>query len=182
VYGEGEWKVRQHGKSKRRVWRKVHVGVDTESKEIVTPLMSDSNSHDADVFSELMEQIDTPVEQVSADGAYDKCKVYDELAKRGIRAAIPPQDGAAHWEAGHPRNTVIDAITENGRRAWAKKADYGLRSLAENAMYQLKTLTGSHLSARLPETQTTEAYARITCLNIMTALGMPESVRVVSGI
>jgi hypothetical protein len=180
VYGEGEWKVRQHGKSKRRVWRKVHVGVETDTKEIVIALMSDSNIHDADVFSDLMEQIDSPVEQVSADGAYDKRKVYDELMQRGIRAAIPPQDGAVLWEAGHPRNATIEAITANGWRAWAEKADYGLRSLAENAMYRIKTLTGSHLSARMPETQTAEVYARIACLNIMTALGMPDSVRVAS--
>jgi hypothetical protein len=144
--------------------------------------MSDSNIHDADVFSELLEQMDVPVEQVSADGAYDKRKVYDELAEHGLRAAIPPQDGAAHWETGHPRNATIDAITQEGWRAWAKKADYGMRSLAENAMYRIKTLTGSHLSARLPETQTAEVYARIACLNIMTALGMPESVRVASDI
>ena len=26
VYGEGEWKVRQHGWTKRRTWRKLHVG------------------------------------------------------------------------------------------------------------------------------------------------------------
>lgn len=25
VYGEGKWKVRQHGKGKRRTWRKVHL-------------------------------------------------------------------------------------------------------------------------------------------------------------
>lgn len=28
VFGDGEWKVRQHGPSKRRVWRKVHLAVD----------------------------------------------------------------------------------------------------------------------------------------------------------
>ena len=28
VYGEGEWKVRQHGWSKRRTWRKMHLSVD----------------------------------------------------------------------------------------------------------------------------------------------------------
>ena len=28
VYGEGEWKVRQHGYSKRRTWRKLHLGDD----------------------------------------------------------------------------------------------------------------------------------------------------------
>ena len=28
VYGEGEWKVRQHGYSKRRTWLKLHLAVD----------------------------------------------------------------------------------------------------------------------------------------------------------
>ena len=27
IYGEGEWKVRQHGYSKRRTWRKLHLSV-----------------------------------------------------------------------------------------------------------------------------------------------------------
>ena len=33
VYGEGEWKVRQHGKSTRRTWRKIHQidGKETQS-------------------------------------------------------------------------------------------------------------------------------------------------------
>lgn len=28
VYGEGEWKVKIHGKSKRRIWRKIHFGIN----------------------------------------------------------------------------------------------------------------------------------------------------------
>ena len=35
VHGEGEWKVRVHGKGKRRVWRKLHLGVDTTTGEIL---------------------------------------------------------------------------------------------------------------------------------------------------
>ena len=34
VYGEGEWKVRQHGVGKRRTWLKVHFAVDIETFEI----------------------------------------------------------------------------------------------------------------------------------------------------
>ena len=29
VFGEGEWKIKLHGKDKRRVWRKLHLAVDT---------------------------------------------------------------------------------------------------------------------------------------------------------
>src|SRR5680860_1913346 len=35
VYGEGEWKVRSHGWSKRRTWRKLHLGVDAAGGDIV---------------------------------------------------------------------------------------------------------------------------------------------------
>jgi len=31
IYGEGEWKVRKHGYSKRRTWRKLHLGVDPKT-------------------------------------------------------------------------------------------------------------------------------------------------------
>ncbi|MBF0602803.1 MAG: transposase [Nitrospirae bacterium] len=34
VYGEGEWKVRQHGYSKRRTWRKLHLGVDESTEAL----------------------------------------------------------------------------------------------------------------------------------------------------
>lgn len=35
VYGEGEWKVRTHGWSKRRTWRKLHLAIDVETQQIV---------------------------------------------------------------------------------------------------------------------------------------------------
>ena len=34
VYGEGEWKVRQYGYSKRRTWRKLHLSVNATTHEI----------------------------------------------------------------------------------------------------------------------------------------------------
>lgn len=35
VYGEGEWKVRTHGVGKRRTWRKLHLGVNKATGEIL---------------------------------------------------------------------------------------------------------------------------------------------------
>src|SRR5919202_1142099 len=35
VYGEGEWKVPQHGYSKRRTWRKLHLCLDEETLEVI---------------------------------------------------------------------------------------------------------------------------------------------------
>ena len=40
VYGEGEWKVRKHGASKRRTWRKLHLAVDVKTNEIVASVLT----------------------------------------------------------------------------------------------------------------------------------------------
>jgi len=36
VFGEGEWKVRQHGYSKRRTWMKLHLTVDEADGEMLS--------------------------------------------------------------------------------------------------------------------------------------------------
>jgi hypothetical protein len=46
VYGEGEWKVRQHGWSQRRTWRKLHLGVDEKSGELVAVTLSTNDLSD----------------------------------------------------------------------------------------------------------------------------------------
>ena len=50
VYGEGEWKVRQHGWTKRRTWRKLHVGVNEATGEVVAQTLT---SHRIDDASQL---------------------------------------------------------------------------------------------------------------------------------
>ncbi|NGX45133.1 MAG: hypothetical protein K940chlam2_00276 [Chlamydiae bacterium] len=42
VSGEGEWKVKIHGKSKRRKWIKVHIAVDAKTQEILQLEITDS--------------------------------------------------------------------------------------------------------------------------------------------
>jgi len=34
VEGEGEWNARKHGGQKRRVWRKIHIGIDEQTLEV----------------------------------------------------------------------------------------------------------------------------------------------------
>ncbi len=47
-------------------------------------------------------------------------------------------------------------------------------------MFRLKQLFGGHLKNHRFDPQTTEAYARLAALNILTRLGMPETVPVCS--
>nr|QOS16274.1 hypothetical protein VP360_00024 [Vibrio parahaemolyticus] len=55
VYGEGEWKVKKHGTDgKRRVWRKLHLAVDTSTHEIIAAELSLSTVTDAEVLPNLL--------------------------------------------------------------------------------------------------------------------------------
>ena len=79
IYGEGEWKVRMHGVSKRRTWRKLHVGANPEDGEIQAVLLTENNVSDNQAVEKLLEQIEPAIIEFAADGAYDKRKVYDSL-------------------------------------------------------------------------------------------------------
>jgi transposase len=181
VYGEGEWKVRQHGWSKRRTWRKLHLGVDEATGEIVAAVASEAGVSDDDALPDLLVQVEGEISQVSADGAYDKRRCYDALAARGARAIIPPRRDAKIWQhgncAGAPwqRDENLRAIRQKGRRRWKQDAGYHRRSLAETTFCRLKTLFGPTLRARAFSQQATELFLKVAALNRMTHLGMPES-------
>lgn len=58
VYGEGEWKMRTHGKSKRRTWRKLHLCVDRHSGEIETMLLTEAGLTDGEAAVMMLQEID----------------------------------------------------------------------------------------------------------------------------
>jgi len=186
IYGEGEWKVRKHGYSKRRTWRKLHLGADPESGEIQTVLLTANSISDDAAVKDMLEQIEQILLSCAADGAYDKRKVYDALNEHSPACdiLIPPRKNARIWQHGNlkaerlKRDENLRYIRKHGRPQWKEDSGYHMRSLAETAMFRLKTIFGDELSARLLETQTTQALIRCLALNKMTHLGMPDSYQV----
>lgn len=162
VYGEGEWKRRKHGVSKRRTWVKLHIGVDEATGEILAAVVTPNSTGDSEVFGELLDDIDDKVNQASADGAYDSGYVYDYLDERGATAAIPPRKDAKIWFHGnrkgptHPRDENLRRIRQVGRSKWKAEVNYHRRSLSETGMYRLKTIFTGEVCARKLDTQTTE--------------------------
>ena len=181
------WKVRQHGVSKRRTWRKLHVGVNPQDGEFQAVLLTDNSVSDDNAVAGLLVQIEQELDEFAADGAYDKRKVYDSLNAHspGVNILIPPRKNARIWKHGNTkaeplkRDENLRSIRKHGRKAWKKRSGYHIRSLAETAMSRLKTIFGNELSARLIETQTTQAVIRCAALNKMTHLGMPQAYKVV---
>lgn len=180
VFGEGEWKVRQHGTDKRRVWRKLHLAADSVTHEIICADLSLSGTTDAQALPALIDQTHRKIKQASADGAYDVCYCHDALMKKKIRPLIPPRSGAQYWpDKYHERNhAVANQHLSGSNDVWKKKVGYHRRSVAETAMFRIKTLLGSHLSLRDYDAQVGEALAMVKALNRMTLLGMPDSVRI----
>lgn len=186
IYGEGEWKVRMHGVSKRHTWRKLHVGANPEDGEIQAVLLTENNISDDQAVEKLLAQIEQTIIDFAADGAYDKRKVYGSLNAHSpdVNILIPPRKNARIWKHGNTkterlkRDENLRSIRKGGRKEWKKNSGYHIRSLVETTMFRLKTIFGDDLSARLLETQTTQALVRCAALNKMTHLGMPQSYKV----
>ena len=180
VFGEGEWKTRKHGVSKRRTWRKLHLAVNPDTHEIEAEVLTENSGTDADQVDPMLAQISCPVEILYGDGGYDKWKVYDALAERGITPIVPPQHNAKIKQHGNcsddplPRDEAIRAIRRMGRKRWKEVIGYHRRSLAETAMYRFKCCLGGVLKNRLLENQRTEARLRCKILNRFTQLGLPQ--------
>jgi IS5 family transposase len=181
VYGEGEWKVRRHGYSYRRTWRRLHLGIDEASGEILASVITTNNVTDSQVLPELLDQVSGEIKQVSGDGAYDKRNCYDAIRKRKAKAAIPPRRNAKVWRHAKTkgerlaRDQNLRRIRAVGRAAWKKESNYHRRSLAETAVFRLKLIFGGRVSARSFHGQAAQLLVRCAALNRMTHLGMPDS-------
>ena len=181
VFGEGEWKVRQHGYTRRRTWRKIHVGVDEASGEIVAAVVTTNDYHDSQLLPDLLDQVDEAIAQVSGDGAYDRRRCYEAIGGRRAQATIPPQHNAKIWQHGNTkaerlaRDENLRRIRQIGRAAWKRECGYHRRSLAETTMFRLKTIFGDRVTARSFAGQATQVLVRCATLNRLTHLGMPDS-------
>jgi len=187
VFGEGEWKVRKHGYSKRRTWRKVHIGMCADSGQIIVSAMTSNNVGDDEAMLHMMEALeDVPLGDVLGDGAYDTVDCREAVHDRGGRQIIPPDKNAKpqkRWllPALKERDGAIRRIQElgeEGRPLWKQEVGYHRRSLSETAMFRYKTVLGDRLTARREWTQATEVAIKLDALNRMTELGMPKSYKV----
>ncbi len=108
VYGEGEWKAKKHGTDgKRRVWRKLHLAVDTSTHEIIAAELSLSNVTNAEALPGLLKQTRHKIIEISNGGAYDTRACYEAIRVKRAAPLISPREGAALWETGHPRNISV---------------------------------------------------------------------------
>lgn len=179
IRGEGEWKVRTHGKEKRRQWRKLHIAIDVDTQEIVAAVATGSDTHDAEVLGDLLEQIPERIKDGFGDGAYDSMASFSMLAKRSALATIPPRENAV-TNPNYPtqRNEHVEEIRQMGLKEWKVKNRYHQRSKVETAMFRMKNCLGERLPSKNTENQGTDLFIRCKILNHFFRLGKPQTIAV----
>lgn len=183
VYGEGEWKVRQHGYSKHRTWMKLHIAIDVKTQKIVAAKLTTNSEHDGTVAVDLLTGKTEKIASFRGDGAYDGFGVREMLSET-VTQIIPPPDNAVLQPdtAQNPlpphlkqRNDAVMAIAEKGKGEWKKESGYHIRSLNEVVMFRYKVTFGGRLQARKFENQLTEVLLKCKVLNLFVETGLPVS-------
>ncbi len=106
IYGSGEWHGQKNRGTQRRRWRKLHLGVDEHTKEIVAVEITSSHVHDSQMLPSLLNQIRGKVGQVSGDGADDTNACY----KPGFSSRKPLQVSSPILVGCSPQDPVVAKI------------------------------------------------------------------------
>lgn len=172
VAGEGEWKVKIHGKAKRRKWIKVHVAIDGETQEIIQYEITDGHTADCKVGPKLIDKCPNTAKKYLADGGYDTLNCRKAIEKKGAKALIPPRKNAKRKPGMHERNQAICerkglGMDELGTSLWGKLTGYSQRALVETTFSRMKGLYGPMFYSRKGSSQKVEGHLKCLMMNKM---------------
>ena len=175
---------REHGTRRRRSWRKLHIGLDAASGQILASELTSSDVDDGSQVEPLLDQITAPLASFIGDGAYDQAGIYDTIAKRepDAEVIVPPRSTAILSETAEiaptQRDRHLQSIVEHGRRGWQKRSGYTRQALAETSISRFKRVIGDGLRSRTDRRRAAEIAIAVHALNQMLAFGRPKTVRI----
>lgn len=129
IFGEGEWKMKMHGKTKRRTWRKRHLGVDEETQQIVVAVLRRNGVGDQEHLPDILDNVPEGINlsRVTADGIYDTWGGYDAANDHGAERLTPSslrtRPGAPTIRAPRPSGKARSLAATNGRNQAATTDD-----------------------------------------------------------
>lgn len=153
VQGEGEWKVKIHGKGRPRKWVKLHVAIDAKTQEIVSEMTTESSVEDGKIFPAVISQVSGRPKTVIGDGAYDDREIRDLIKNKGGRGLIPPPSNAVCRGIDPDRDRAILDIRAFGgdkiaKSIWGKCSGYSKRALVETTFSRYKKMFGERAFSR----------------------------------
>ncbi len=181
--GAGEWLLEKHGTKTRRSWRKLHIGLDAGSGQIVAASLTAKEVDDGAKVGLLLDQITGTVASFTVDGVYDQDRVYARVAEHSPEPAIvvPPRATAVPsgtaTTAPTQRDRHLQQIAKYGCMAWQKSSGYTTRAPAEVAIGRFKQVIGNGLRLRTDDRRATDVGVAAHALNRKVGLGRPNYVR-----
>ena len=172
VQGEGEWKVKIHGKGRPRKWIKLHVAIDEDSQEILGEISTEGTTDDGKVFPDIFCQVSSRVKSVIGDGAYDDQSIRDLISKQGGRALIPPPSNAVCRGKDLDRDRAVLDIRALGgdliaKSIWGKFSGYSRRALVETTFSRYKKIFGERVFSKTWDRIVLENRLKCVLLNKM---------------
>src|SRR3954465_6268189 len=94
--GPGEWLVEKHVTRTRRSWKKLHLGMDANTGQIVAAELTTNDVDDGSQVGPLPGQVGGPAPSFTGAGGPDREGVYSGVAARHPEAAVivPPRSSA----------------------------------------------------------------------------------------
>jgi hypothetical protein len=179
-----EWLIEKHGTRRRRSWRKLHIGVDAETGQILASELTPHDDDDGAQAEALLDQITGPLASFTGDCAYDQEDIYGAVVERHPDAdvIVPPRSKAVLSENVETtptrRDRHLQSIHEHGRMGWPKAPGYTRRALIEADVSRYKRGIGDSMRSLTDQRRRTEVAIAVHVLNRMLELGYPKSVRV----
>ncbi len=90
VYDASEWHAGEYQRARRRAWRKLHLGVNETTKEILAADITESRVHDSRRLQTLLSRMPDNIAQVSGDWGYP-CACNEAVLACGAVATIVPR-------------------------------------------------------------------------------------------
>lgn len=172
IFGEGEWKVKIHGKTKRRKWIKIHIAVDASTQEIIHLEMTEGTVADCEIGPKLITSCPSSAKLYLGDGGYDTRRCRTAIKSKGAKALIPPRKNAKKDPKQKERNRGISerrglGLDEIGIGLWGKLTGYSKRALVEASFSRLKRIYGGGLCSRKMSSQKVEGHLKCLMMNKM---------------
>lgn len=172
IFGEGEWKVKIHGKTKRRKWIKIHIAVDVKTQEIIHLEMTEGTVADCEIGPKLIASCPSSAKVYLGDGGYDTRRCRKAIKDKGAKALIPPRKNARLDPKLKERNRGISerrglGLDDVGIGLWGKLTGYSKRALVEASFSRLKRMYGGGLCSRKMSSQKVEGHLKCLMMNKM---------------
>jgi hypothetical protein len=183
ITNRGQWMDKKWKVQNRKGYLKIHIAVNIKTKEILALEVTDEKVHDGRMLKKLVNQVmegsltttisDTKsdkklikIKSVSADGAYDSNRNFQNLQEKGITPGIKVRSNSIVSERNNKLRNKEVYLQSKDLLKWKKKRKYGHRWIAETAFSTLKRTFGEHVSDTRFQNMVKEMMIKVSLYNL----------------